>query len=90
MIVFYLQHGVEMDSTFNAKQEVQQLQEHTKTIRKRNYWRRKSKLDKYAGELVSMSKQGASHSELQRWLKSKHITVDRSTVYRFIKKYSHG
>ena len=84
IVLFTYKNGIEMDSTFNAEQEVQQLKEHTRIIRKRNYWRRKSKLDQYAGELVSMSKAGASHSELQRWLKSKKIIVDRSTVCRFI------
>ena len=79
-----------MTQIFSALHEVKALKEQTKIIRKRSYSRRKSKLDKYGGELITMSKQGASHAELQRWLKKKRISVDRSTVCRFIKKYAHG
>jgi hypothetical protein len=73
-------------SEFDAQAEVQRLKAHTKAIRKREYSRRVSKLDKYKGELISMYRAGASGAELQRWLKEKRISCALSTVLRYVQK----
>ena len=73
-------------SEFDAQAEVQRLKAHTKAIRKREYSRRISKLDKYKGELISMYRAGASGAELQRWLKEKRIPCALSTVLRYVQK----
>ncbi len=73
-------------SEFDATQEVERLKAQTKARRKRIYSRRISKLDAYKGELLSLSRAGASGAELQRWLKEKRITCALSTVLRYLQK----
>jgi hypothetical protein len=74
---------------FNAAAEVAKLKAQTKAIRKRSYFQRISKLDKYRGELLTMYRAGASGAELLRWLKTKRVTCAPSTLSRYIKKH-HG
>ena len=72
---------------FDAESEVKALKEQTKTIRKRNYKKRVSRLDSYHAELVMMYKHGATIAELTRWLrKKKAIKMSESTVNRWLKK----
>ena len=75
-----------MDSTFDPIKEVEQLKAQTKLIRKREYARRSSKLDKYKGELFAMHDAGASGAELRRWLQKKRINVVLTTVLRYLEK----
>lgn len=70
--------------TFDAKSELKSLQAETKAIRKTTY--RKSRLDKFKGELLLLHRKGAKPAELQRWLKSKRIKVVLSTITRWLKK----
>lgn len=71
---------------FDPVVEVQKLKQQTQLIRKRPYFRRQSRLDKYKGELLSMYRAGARPAELQRWLKAKRINVVLTTVLRYLKK----
>lgn len=73
-------------SEFDADTEVARLKAHTKAIRKRDYSRRISKLDKYKGEIMSMHRAGASGAELQRWLKEKRISCALTTVLRYVQR----
>ena len=54
---------------FDARHELTRLREQTQTIRKKTY--RKSRLDRYTGELLQLYRAGASAAELQRWLREK-------------------
>ena len=73
-------------SKFDVEAEVAHLKAQTKMIRKRNYSRRISKLDKYKGEIINMYRVGASGAEVQRWLKKKRISCALTTVLRYIQK----
>lgn len=73
-----------MQDTFDLVHEVEQLKAQTKMIRKREYARRASKLDKYKGELFAMHDAGASGAELRRWLQKKRINVVLTTVLRYL------
>ncbi len=75
-------------SDFDAKSELAILKAQTDEIRKRSYSVRKSKLDKYEFQLLTLKKDGATIAELQRWLlKSKRIKVSHSTVLRWLQKH---
>ncbi|CDL80430.1 hypothetical protein [Xenorhabdus cabanillasii] len=67
---------------FDAGKELAALREQTRIIRKRRY--RKSRLDRHAGELLQLYREGASAAELQRWLRVKRIRVVLSTVTRWL------
>ncbi|MBC8954913.1 hypothetical protein [Xenorhabdus sp. PB62.4] len=67
---------------FDAGKELAVLREQTRIIRKQRY--RKSRLDRYAGELLQLHREGASAAELQRWLRKKRIRVVLSTVTRWL------
>lgn len=71
-------------AAFDAATEVAQLKAHKKVIRKRVY--RRSRLDKFHGELIALRDHGASATDLQRWLKQKHINVSLTTVTRWLAK----
>jgi len=74
-------------SDFNVQSELSTLKAQTKTIRKRTYANRKSRLDKHRFELVELYKHGATVAELQRWLRAnKRMNVEHSTVARWLKK----
>jgi len=68
---------------FDPKKEMQQLNEQSANIRKRSYKQRKSRLDKYKGELITLLEMGAKCTQLQRWLRKKRIKVSLSTVTRW-------
>lgn len=69
---------------FDAHQEAEALKQQTRIIRKRSYNRRKSRLDQYKGELLSLRREGCSVAELKRWLRKKRIKVVHSTVARWL------
>lgn len=72
---------------FNVQKELLALKVQTKSIRKRSYSARKSRLDKFKFELLELHKAGCSIAELQRFLRSKRIKVAHSTVSRWLVKY---
>ncbi len=69
---------------FNAEAEVARLQANSAARRKTTY--RKSRLDRYAGELIQLHNAGASKAELQRWLREHRMRVAHSTVARWIRR----
>jgi hypothetical protein len=75
-------------SDFDVQSELSTLKDQTKTIRKRSYSARKSRLDKYTHQLLALNQAGASGAELQRWLRAnKRIKVAHSTVLRWLDKH---
>lgn len=71
-------------SDFDIDLEVKKLKLQTSIIRKTYY--RKSRLDRYQGELLSLHRAGVSCAELQRFLRTKRIKVAYSTVSRWLTK----
>jgi DNA-binding transcriptional ArsR family regulator len=71
--------------TFDPKAELEKLQQQTKLIRKTR--KSNSRLDEFKGELVQLNAEGASVSEIQRWLRSKRTKVAWSTVSRWLKNH---
>ena len=75
-------------SDFDVQTELSTLKAHTKTIRKRSYSARKSRLDKYTHQLLALHQAGATAAELQRWLRAnKRVKVVHSTVLRWLEKH---
>lgn len=72
-------------SEFHPVTEVAKLRQQTRAIRQPRYSR--SRLDKFAGELISLHAEGATIAELQRWLRKRRISVQYTTVYRWITKH---
>ena len=68
----------------DIEKEIRRLKAQTRQIRKRSYSRRKSRLDRYHGEILALHKAGATSAEIQRWLQEKRIKVHRTTVSRYI------
>ncbi len=74
-------------SEFDVHTELSSLKAQTQAIRKRAYSTRKSRLDKYKFELLSLHQAGANTAELQRWLRTKNrVKVAHSTVLRWLEK----
>lgn len=73
---------------FDVAHELTILREQTRTIRKKQY--RRSRLDRYTGELLQLHSAGASAAELRRWLREKRIRVALSTVTRWLAKNGQG
>ncbi len=69
---------------FNVAEETAKLKAQTKAIRKKGY--RKSRLDKYKGELLLLKHDNNTPAELQRWLRARRIKVELSTVTRWLDK----
>lgn len=71
---------------FDTAGELARLQAQTQLQRRKAYRRSRSRLDRYHGELVSLSRAGALPTELQRWLAERHASVALSTVCRWLAK----
>jgi len=74
----------------NVEEEVKRLKAQSRQLRKRSYSRRKSRLDRYGGEIVALRNAGATCAEIQRWLREKRIKVHRTTVSRYLAKIGNG
>lgn len=72
-------------SEFDPDLEVKKLRKQTSIIRKTRY--SKSRLDRYKGELLSLSQSGATCAELHRYLRTKRIKVAYTTVSRWLDKH---
>ncbi len=70
---------------FNAEKELGKIKSQRKSMRKKRYT--PSRLDKLKFEILSLKKEKASLSDIQCFLKTKHIKVALSTIHRFIKKH---
>ncbi len=75
----------EVDETFDALTEVQWVKAFRKDCQRKRY--RKSRLDRYRSQLVSMRRIGASLADLAEWLRLCHrLKVSRSSIDRYLKK----
>ncbi|GGW98163.1 hypothetical protein [Alteromonas halophila] len=68
----------------NEVDEVERLKAETKLITRKR--RKTSKLDKYRSQLCKLYFLGASKAELQRWLIRRGVTVNWTTVKRWLDK----
>lgn len=66
---------------FDAKAEVARIKELRKVKRYR-----KSKLDRYRGEILALADEGASSADIALWLRERKIKAVGSTVARYIAK----
>ncbi|MFL1449403.1 hypothetical protein ACI77O_13480 [Pseudomonas tritici] len=69
---------------FDAKAESEKLRANSKAIRKKHL--KRSALDKFKAELLALNLHGSTLTELQAWLATKKLKVERSTVQRWLKK----
>ncbi|MFJ7110144.1 hypothetical protein ACIQU2_21495 [Pseudomonas sp. NPDC098740] len=79
-------------SEFDAQTIAAHLKSESRIRRKpRTYAQRRSLLDNYKYELLQLDAVGCNGSELQRWIAEKGITVERSTVNRWLhRNRQHG
>lgn len=71
---------------FDAESEAQQISALSR-LRRRNRYRR-SKLDRYRGELGSLYGQGLSFAQLALWLRTKKkIIISRSAIHRKMQQW---
>lgn len=71
---------------FDVNKDKQALKEQTKAIRKRTYKKRKSRLDRYKGEILALHNAKVTPTEIRRWLRAKRIKVVLTTVIRWLEK----
>ena len=70
---------------FNVEAVVARLKALSKERRKpRTYAQRRSVLDEHKYELLTLDHAGCNGTQLQIWLAEKGITVERSTVNRWL------
>ncbi|HBN90447.1 hypothetical protein [Rheinheimera aquimaris] len=67
---------------FDVETELAKLKAETRELRQKRF--KNSRLNAYRGELVTMYAEGATVAELQRWLKTKRISVAWTTVKRWL------
>ena len=73
------------DSTFDAADEAARLRAQTRARRRPRY--RRSRLDRYKGELLALRAEGCTTAELQRWLLARRIRVQHATVARWLRRH---
>lgn len=73
------------DGTFNAEAEVEKIRARRSEARRKLF--RRSRLDRYRAELLTMRQAGASCADLAEWLRVNHrCKINRSSIDRFLKK----
>lgn len=73
------------ESTFDAAAEAARLKAQTRARRRPRY--RRSRLDRYKGELLALRREGCTTAELQRWLLARRIRVQHATVARWLRRH---
>ena len=73
---------------FDAAAEAARLKADTRTRRRTRHTR--SRLDRYAHELLALADQGCTAAELRRWLRDRRVHVHHSTVARWLRRYGNG
>ncbi|MCY1422248.1 hypothetical protein D9M71_379240 [compost metagenome] len=76
------------DKPFDPQAEAARLRATTRMRRKTTY--RRSRLDRYAGELLALHRAGATIAELQRWLGERRVRVVHTTVARWLSRQTAG
>lgn len=70
---------------FDAEKEMSELKTLKKNTRKKRYY--SSQLDKYTDELIALKKSGARYADLRRWLRTRRVYVEWSTVQRWFSRH---
>ena len=78
----------EDENAFDAAAEAAFLRAQTRARRRPRY--RRSRLDRYKGELLALRDKGCTTAELQRWLLARRVRVQHATVARWLRRYGAG
>ena len=70
---------------FDVSSEAARLRTQTRTIRRHRHGR--SRLDRYAHELLALAQAGCTTAELRRWLAARRVVVHHSTVARWLRRH---
>lgn len=70
---------------FDAAAEAERLKADTRTRRRSRHTR--SRLDRFAHELLSLADEGCTPAELRRWLRDRRVHVHHSTVARWLRRH---
>lgn len=73
------------EAAFDAAAEADRLRTQTSARRRSRY--RRSRLDRYKGELLALRGEGCTTAELQRWLLAHRIRVHHATVARWLRRH---
>ncbi|MDE0360327.1 MAG: hypothetical protein OXI74_04070 [Rhodospirillaceae bacterium] len=73
---------------FDVSSEAARLKTQTRTIRQHRHSR--SRLDRYAHELLALAEAGCTAAELRRWLAERRVVVRHSTVARWLRRHGDG
>ena len=75
-------------NAFDAAAEAALLRAQTRSRRRPRY--RRSRLDRYKGELLALHDEGCTTAELQRWLLARRVRVQHATVARWLRRHVAG
>lgn len=75
-------------NAFDATAEAALLRAQTRARRRPRY--RRSRLDRYKGELLALRAEGCTTAELQRWLLARRVRVQHATVARWLRRHETG
>jgi hypothetical protein len=76
-----INHHIFAMEKFDAKAELARIKELRQIKRYR-----KSKLDRYRGEILALADEGASSADITLWLRERKIKAVSSTIARYIEK----
>ena len=76
------------ENAFDAVAEAALLRAQTRARRRPRY--RRSRLDRYKGELLALRDEGCTTAELQRWLLARRVRVQHATVARWLRRHGAG
>ena len=75
-------------AAFDAPAEAARLKAETRIRRRARHTR--SRLDRYAHELLALADEDCTPAELRRWLRDRHVHVHHSTVARWLRRHGDG
>ncbi|MCY3821705.1 MAG: hypothetical protein OXH52_20515 [Gammaproteobacteria bacterium] len=75
-------------AAFDAPAEAARLKAATRARRRIRHTR--SRLDRYAHELLALADEGCTPAELRRWLRDRRVHVHHSTVARWLRRRGDG
>ena len=75
-------------AAFDVPAEAARLKAETRTRRRARHTR--SRLDRYAHELLALADEGCTPAELRRWLRNHRVHVHHSTVARWLRRRANG
>ena len=73
------------EEAFDAAGEASRLRAQTRARRRSRY--RRSRLDRFKGELLALRGEGCTTAELQRWLLAHRVRVHHATVARWLRRH---